>query len=272
MKALITGATDGIGRATAKVLAAAGWEVVVVGRSAERAEATLTELRAAVPGAAVSSLLADLERMDDVAALAAAVRARHDALDLLLLNANHVAQSHALTADGFERNLAIGFYGRSLLAWGLEDVLRATPGAQVLGVVGLNLERFDPDAPVTPVSSMRALGRWQWAHQVFLRGWNARVPVPANTYMPGLVRTKILAQEPQPMRWFVQLAQRVIGVPVDRGGAELAAVVDALRAAPARDAYFARTKRSEARALGEQPGDVERVWAHAERALARWRR
>ena len=269
MRALITGATDGIGRATAAVLARQGWDVVVVGRSAERLEATVAELRALNPSA--SGLRADLSRMGEVAALAQAYRARFSRLDLLLLNANHITQEHTLTADGLEHNLAIGFYGRALLAWGLEDLLRATPGASVLGVVGLNLERFDPDEPLTPVSSMRALGRWQWAHQVFTRAWCARVPVPANTYMPGLVRTKILANEPQPMRLFVQIAQLFVGVSVAKGGAELAQVVGELRANPAQDLYYSRTRREGSRALGEQPGDAERVWQHAARVLAPWR-
>lgn len=269
MKALITGATDGIGRATAATLARQGWDVVVVGRSAERLQATVAELQAIRPSA--SGLRADLSRMDDVAALARAYRAAHDSLDLLLLNANHITQDHQLTPDGFENNLAIGFYGRALLAWALEDVLRATPGSQVLGVVGLNLDRADLDAPAAPLTSMRALGRWQWAHQVFTRAWTAKVPVPANTYMPGLVRTKILANEPQPMRLFVQVAQWVIGVPVARGGEELAHVVADLRDAPASDVYFNRAARKGRRELGEQPGDVDAVWAHAARALARWR-
>lgn len=269
MKALITGATDGIGRATAAALARQGWEVIVVGRSAERLASTVAELRAIHPAA--SGLRADLSRMGEIAALAAEVRGAHDSLDLLLLNANHITQEHQLTPDGLEQNLAIGFYGRALLAWELEGLLRATPGAGVLGVVGLNLERVDLDATTAPMSSMRALGRWQWAHQVFTRAWCARVPVPANTYMPGLVRTKILASEPQPMRLFVQIAQRFMGVPVERGGAELAQVVGDLRAEPASDIYFSRTTRKGLRALGEQPGDVEAVWAHAARVLAPWR-
>lgn len=269
LKALITGATDGIGRATAAALARQGWEVIAVGRSAERLAATVEELRALNPSA--SGLRADLSRMSEVAALARGYREAHPTLDLLLLNANHITPEHQLTADGLEQNLAIGFYGRALLAWSLEEVLRRTPGAAVLGVVGLNLERVDLDAAVDPVSSMRALGRWQWAHQMFTRAWTARVPVPTNTYMPGLVRTKILASEPQPMRLLVQIAQRLVGVPVERGGAELAQVVGELRGDPAQDVYYSRTKRRGQRALGEQPGDADRVWAHAERVLAPWR-
>jgi NAD(P)-dependent dehydrogenase (short-subunit alcohol dehydrogenase family) len=271
--ALITGGTDGIGKATARVLLRGGWRVVVTGRNPGKCEATVAELEAAVPGAAVSALVGDLGRMADVARVAAEFRARNDRLDALLLNANTITQTHTMTPDGFEANLALGYLGRALLAWHLEDRLGQTPGAQVLTVVGLNLQRLDFDAPSTAAgfSSMKALGRWQWAMQVFARAWNAPSATPMNVYMPGLVRTKILAEEPQPMRLIVQIANLLVGVRVDRAGKELAGVVERVATSGARDAYFARTKLEPRRNLREQTGDGERLWALTERLLAPWR-
>ena len=271
--ALITGGTDGIGKATARRLLADGWEVVVTGRNGGKCEATVAELRAAVPGGTVSALVGDLGVMGDVERVAAAFQAAHERLDLLLLNANAITQVHTRTPDGFEANFAVGHLGRVLLAWSLEDVLRRTAGAQVLTVVGLNLERIDFDDPSTPrgFTSMKALGRWQWAMQVFVREWNRRVPVPMNVYMPGLVRTKILANEPQPMRLVVQIASALVGVSVAKAGDELARVAMQLRADGVKDAYYARTKRKPARNLREQPGDGARVWDLSERLLGPWR-
>lgn len=271
--AIITGSTDGIGKATARRLLRDGWEVVVTGRGRARCEATVAELRAAAPQARVSALVADLSRMDEVRAAADEFLATHDRLDLLLLNANAITQEHTLTPDGFEANFAVGYLGRALLTWRLAAALRRTPGAQVLAVVGLNLERIDFDEPSgrAGFSSMKALGRWQWAMQVFAREWNRRVPETAmNVYMPGLVKTKILANEPQPMRLFVKLANLIIGVPVERAGDELAGVVARARAEGLRDAYFARTTLEPPRALKDAPGDGERLWALSERLLARW--
>lgn len=272
--ALVTGATDGIGKATARRLLSEGWEVVVTGRSAAKCEATLTELRAASPGAEVSALVADLSAMDDVRHLAGQFLAAHDRLDLLLLNANSITQAHTRTRDGFEANLAVGYLGRVLLTWALEDVLRRTAGSSVLTVVGLNLDRLDFEDPskAEGFSSMKALGHWQWAAQVFAREWNRRVPsVAMNVYMPGLVRTKILADEPQPMRLFVHIANALIGLPVAKAGVELAAVIEDIRQSGRRDACYARTKLKPPRDLRERPGDGERLWAMTERLLASWR-
>jgi short-subunit dehydrogenase len=73
-RALVTGASSGIGAACAEALAAAGWSLVLQGRDAERTEAVA--LRARALGAEAETCLADLAVDDDVARLAAATRAR----------------------------------------------------------------------------------------------------------------------------------------------------------------------------------------------------
>ncbi|MFO0605527.1 MAG: SDR family NAD(P)-dependent oxidoreductase [Polyangiales bacterium] len=271
--ALITGSTDGIGRATARRLARDGWEVVVNGRSEARCAATVDAIRADVPGARVSALAADLSDLGAVRALSDRFAAAHDRLDLLLLNANSITQRHARTRDGFEKNFAVGYLNRALLCRRFEPLLRRTEGAAILSVVGLNLERLDFDDPIGAkgFSSMKALGYWQWAVQVFARAWNERVPdVPMNTYMPGLVKTKILAHEPQPFRLFAQVATMLFGVSVERSGDELAQVADEVRRERVRDEYYARTKRKGLRELKERPGDRALLWERTEAWLAPW--
>lgn len=271
--AIITGSTDGIGKATAGSLLRKGWAVVVVGRNSSRVQSTISELQAQVPGSEVKGMVADLSSMAEVVALASQFRALYARLDALVLNANAITQDYQETKDGFEANFAVGYLGRVLLCWELQGLLSATPGARVVQVVGLNLERLDVEKGIarTGFTSMKALGYWQWAAQVFTRAWNRRGGAPMGVYMPGLVRTKILANEPQPMRIFVQIANLIIGVPVEKGGEELAFVVEEMGNATLRDAYFARTKLKPARDLKDQPGDEERLWLATEKWLSKWR-
>ncbi|MEM1301937.1 MAG: SDR family NAD(P)-dependent oxidoreductase, partial [Pseudomonadota bacterium] len=79
---LITGATDGIGLLTAQKLAAAGHKVLLHGRSGEK----LAKAAAQV-GGTPATYRADLSKMDEVDALAKAILADHDTLDVLINNA-----------------------------------------------------------------------------------------------------------------------------------------------------------------------------------------
>lgn len=270
--ALITGATDGIGRATAKVLLERGWQVVISGRNAARCAATVAALQTEVPNAKVSALTADLSLMTEVRRLAVEFKAAHPSLDLLLLNANTITQEHTLTSEGFEANFAVGYLGRALLTLLLAEPLRSVKGS-VLVVVGLNLERIDFDDPSSArgFSSMKALGRWQWAQQVFAREWNVREPLIAmNVFMPGLVKTKILANEPMPARLIIPIAKAIMGVPVEKSGLEVATVIERTSNEGLRDGYFSRTKLAPRRALKDQPGDQTRLWDSTRVWLSKW--
>lgn len=259
--ALVTGATDGIGRATARLLVESGWQVVIVGRNAEKCRSTAAELGGTGHGR-VEALCGDLASMADVRRVATDFRSMGTPLDLLLLNANAITQDHRLTADGFEANMAIGYFGRVLLTWCLEPVLLATPNSQVLSVVGLNLDRVDFEdlSMEKGYSDMKALGRWQWAMQVFCREYNRRGPIPMNTFMPGLVRTKILANEPQPMRAIVRVANVLMGIPVEKSAAEVMGAAQRVERERLRDAWFNRTRLKVERDLHEQAGDGARLW------------
>src|ERR1700722_5296964 len=83
--ALITGATDGVGRLVAKQLAAKGFRMLVHGRSRERGESLVGEIEAA--GGKATFLRADLASLAEVRMLAEAVKAETPKLELLINNA-----------------------------------------------------------------------------------------------------------------------------------------------------------------------------------------
>lgn len=259
--ALITGATDGIGKATARKLLADGWEVVVLGRNAVHCEATVAELKRDTGKAAVSALVADLTLLGDTAKACAEFRAGHPTLDFLFLNANAIAQERAVTSEGFESNFALGHLSRALAALELEDVLSVGAG-QALTALGLERARpdFDDLSFAQGYASRRALGRWQWAAQVFAGEYSTRTLVPMNVYVPGLVKTKILAGEPQPMRLVVKAANLVIGITPQRAADDVAAVIADVAANQRRAGYFMGRNVKPAPVLEEQAGDRSRLW------------
>lgn len=112
---LITGATDGIGRATARRLSAAGHTVLVHGRKAEKLTATCAELRARPGAGPVDGFQADLSDLAGVAALARAVLAAHGRLDVLINNAGVFKTDRPLTAGGEDVRFVVNTFAPALL-------------------------------------------------------------------------------------------------------------------------------------------------------------
>jgi len=132
--ALITGGTSGIGRAAATALAAMGAEVVVSGRSRERGEAAVGEIRETSGNERVSLMLADLSVQAEVRGLAEEFRERHDRLDVLVNNAGLVQSKRVETPDGLELTLAVNHLAPFLLTNLLLDLLEESAPSRIVTV------------------------------------------------------------------------------------------------------------------------------------------
>jgi retinol dehydrogenase-12 len=131
--ALVTGATSGIGRVTAREFARMGARTLIVARDPGRGEAAAREIRAAA-GAPVEVLVADLSSRDQVRGLAGAVRDRAGRLDLLVNNAGAIFAERRVSADGVEMTLALNHLAYFQLTLDLLPLLREAPEARVVNV------------------------------------------------------------------------------------------------------------------------------------------
>jgi NAD(P)-dependent dehydrogenase (short-subunit alcohol dehydrogenase family) len=261
--ALITGGTDGIGKATARRLLDEGWKVAIVGRSPARCTASVAALGGGEAGARVSAIVADLSLLAETRRACEEFLAAHGRLDFLFLNANAITQTRFLTSEGFEANFALGYLSRALMARQLEGALTATPGAQILAVVGLNKARLDFEdlTMAKGFKGMAALGRWQWAMQVYARERNARSPVPMNIYMPGIVKTKIHDSELSLVaRTMIKAVYAVRAVSVEQSAGYVVDVLRDVEEHHRRDAYYSVKTLKPRRDLGDLPGDQEALW------------
>ncbi|NKB32593.1 MAG: SDR family NAD(P)-dependent oxidoreductase [Pseudomonadales bacterium] len=122
---LLTGATDGIGLETAKMLVAAGHKVLLHGRNPNKlkdVESALAELNSE---ADTVSYIADLSRMEDVVALAAAVKQDQTSLDVLINNAGILSTSDPITAEGLDVRFAVNTFAPYLLTQRLLPLMGA---------------------------------------------------------------------------------------------------------------------------------------------------
>ncbi|NWF69601.1 MAG: SDR family oxidoreductase [Chloroflexi bacterium] len=126
---LITGATNGIGKETARALAALGAHVVIVGRSAERTAATVEELKRSTGSAQIDWLLADLSLVAEVRRLADEFGSRFAQLDVLVNNAGAIFEKRLETSEGLEMTFALNHMSYFALTTLLLPVLKAGAAA-----------------------------------------------------------------------------------------------------------------------------------------------
>jgi NAD(P)-dependent dehydrogenase (short-subunit alcohol dehydrogenase family) len=201
---LITGATDGLGRALARSLAAGGDTVILHGRDEVRLKDVADEIGAA-DGRAIT-VRADLADLAQVRRLAEDVRGATDRLDVLVSNAGigsglPVGRERATSHDGYELRFAVNYLAGFLLTLELLPLLRRSAPARIVNVASLGQHPIDfADLQIERgYSGGRAYGQSKLAQ--IMSGFELAGRLPASevtvnslhpgTYMP----TKIVVAE-----------------------------------------------------------------------------
>jgi NAD(P)-dependent dehydrogenase (short-subunit alcohol dehydrogenase family) len=133
--ALVTGASRGIGAATAEALGAAGAHVILTARTASGLEAVEEKIHAAGGSATIAPL--DLVDSDNIAKLAAAVAERWPALDIMVLNAamlGSLSPVEHLDAKEFARIFATNVFASQALIAAFDPLLRRSDKAELVGL------------------------------------------------------------------------------------------------------------------------------------------
>lgn len=197
--ALVTGATAGLGRETARALAAAGAHVVLTARDADKGEAVVAGLRERVPGASVEYGVMDLGSLASVDAFADAMTACLVRLDLLVANAGIMMTPFGHTADGFELQFGTNHLGHFRLVTRLLPLLVASAPSRVVvlssaGHAASGVDLDDPGYERRPYGKMDAYGQSKTANVLFaaeLDRRHAAEGVHAYSVHPGMVATQL---------------------------------------------------------------------------------
>jgi retinol dehydrogenase-12 len=131
---LVTGGTNGIGKATAQELARMGATVVIVGRDVLKTSQVVEEIRAASSSNTVDSLLADLSSPQEVQWLADKYKRKYSHLHVLINNAGGFFLQRQLSVDGFEMTFALNHLASFLLTDLLLDTIKASAPARIINV------------------------------------------------------------------------------------------------------------------------------------------
>lgn len=144
---LITGSTDGLGRALALELGTAGTHVIVHGRDVDRGNAVVSAIEAA--GGSARFYAADFATLADVRGLASAIRRDYDRLDVLVNNAGvgpgAPGHERVITGDGHELRFQVNYLAGYLLTRELLPLLEASAPARIVNVTSRSQQPLDFD-------------------------------------------------------------------------------------------------------------------------------
>lgn len=251
---LITGSTDGIGRAAAIEAARLGHGVIVHGRDARRVEHVRREIQD-LTGTEPAGLTADLGSLEQVRDLAMRLDEQFPRLDVLINNAGVISRRRQESIDGYELTFAVNHLAPFLLTNLLGDLLLQSAPARIVTVSSM-VHRgariaFDDLMGEERYDGFSAYGQSKLANVLFTTELARRLEgsgVTAVSLHPGVINTKVLHEYFGGGAPVAQGARNILGPALDTRYAEL------------NGAYFSDARPEEPDPAGTDQERARRLW------------
>jgi NAD(P)-dependent dehydrogenase (short-subunit alcohol dehydrogenase family) len=269
---LLTGGTEGIGKAAALALARRGAALTIVGRNRAKSERVLAELDAvSVPGRH-RLLLGDLSRLAEVRRVAAEFAGSSEKLDVLANNAGAVFKTRQLSADGVEMTFALNHLSPFLLTSLLRPLLEKTPGARVVttssGAHHMGrMDLADVARRERGYAGFRVYGDSKLANILFTRELSRRLAgtgVTANCFHPGWVATRFGLDNPGLGAKLLAVVGPALARSPEKGADTLVWLAASPAAAGRSGEYFQDRKPARTSGRARDDGLAARLWALSE--------
>ena len=267
--ALVTGAASGLGQAVASGLAREGALVVVLGRSAARAEEAAKSIKQLVPGARLEPLACDLSGQSSIRAAASGFLSRHGKLDVLVNAAGVFRKERHVTSDGIELTFATNVMAYFLLTKLLLDPLKraAASGPRTSRIVNISsrygntkLKFDDLQTAQGTYSYLRSTPPTMLARVLLTQEFAERLAgtgVVANAVHPGLVRNTTLLQDVGgPFRWITN----TFGAPAEKAADTPLWLATSPETAAVSGKLWAKHKELPTPGMGSDPEARRRLW------------
>lgn len=265
---IITGASDGIGKAAARILKDEGANVVVVGRSPEKTKSVGEEL-------GVAYYVADFSKLEEVRELGKKLRDAYPRIDVLVNNAGGLFGERTLTVDGYEKTMQVNHLSHFLLTNILLDTLIASKATIIntssiankylskLDINDLNMEKA--------YTQHSAYGNAKLANILFTKELQRRYGdkgIAAVSLHPGYVATNFASGTNGFMKFMYQTPLRsLVRMMTPEKGADT--LVWLATTTPEKDwqpgEYYYKRKISKAHALAYDEDTARSLWEQSEK-------
>ena len=195
---IISGAGQGIGLETARILAGQGHHVVLIARTEEKVQKALNDILSTHPGSSVEGYAADMSLQNDIRKVVNEITSKHNVIDGLINNVGTWRSDHVLTEEGVETVFATNHLSYVLMTHLLYPALRRSEHARIINVAS-NAHSYGKINLTDPGYSknyhgLRSNGQSKLANLYFTFELNALKPDPhisVYAVSPGLVKTDI---------------------------------------------------------------------------------
>lgn len=211
---VITGATSGIGEATAFALAGKGAETVIISRNEEKCKNTTARIKEETGNQDGTYFVADLSSQTQIRQVAVDYQKNYQRLDVLVNNAGAFFWSRKESVDGIEMSFALNHLNYFLLTNALLDTIKESAPSRIINVSsgahrGQKMD-FEDINLTNSYQAMKAYGRSKLANVLFTYELSRRLEgtgVTVNAVHPGFVDTNFAREGQSLLRFLMPLTQ-----------------------------------------------------------------
>ncbi len=272
---LITGASSGIGEASAIGLAERGASLVLLCRDRGRGEAAIARIRSRTGAGDIELLIADLSSQSQIRAAAAQFLDSGRKLHVLLNNAGLIIRQRTVTEDGIETTFAVNHLAYFLLTNLLLARLRESAPARIVSVSSALHKRgygdgriaFDDLGGETAYSGYKAYGQSKLANILFTRELARRLDgtgVTANALHPGVVATGFAGNNRNALWRIARATYRPFSLSPERGARTSVWLATDPALATVTGRYFQQCKQRQPAPQARNDEDAARLWRISE--------
>ena len=263
---LVTGATDGIGKATATALARNGYVVVLAARNPAKAATVTKEIVASTGNRDVDYLTADLRSLAQLRRLADTFTQRYPRLDVLINNAGVYMPQRVLTEDGYETTFQVNYLSQFYLTHLLLNELKQSPQGRVINLSSsvYRVGKFDPDNLQSEqrFSTLGAYAASKLCVLLFTIELAHRLGptrVTANAVHPGIVRTPMMTGAPGFFR-AISYAALPFSLSPNEGAATSVFLASSADGAQVSGQYFTKAKVKKVKTASNTQANRDLLW------------
>jgi short-subunit dehydrogenase len=254
---LITGATDGIGKATAKGLLMKGHHVILHGRSETKLQEVKQELVDVTSNKNIDTIVCDLADLLAVKQMAIDIKTKYKTLDVLINNAGTMLNSKNLSKDGHEMMFSINYLAVVVLTENLLPLLSSTPNARIINLSSVSYKsakpNFDDLMCEKEYDMMKQYGNTKLFDLYYTLDLAEKMKssgVTVNAAHPGGVRTQLARDFKGPLKYIFAVMMPLFFTSPDKGAETSIYLADSPEMNGKTGGYYVKAKAEVIKEIG----------------------